>query len=58
MGPLKRWPAGHLIMALSTGPLVEFTMYRHCTYAGSPHSTLPSASIYAGQSRNVTPLHQ
>jgi hypothetical protein len=44
MGPLNRWPAGHLIMALSSGPSVEFMMYRLCTQAGSPHLTLPSAS--------------
>ena len=56
MGPLNRWPAGHLIMALSSGPSVEFMTYRLCTQAGSPHRTLPSASRYAGQSRNVTPM--
>jgi len=54
MGPLKKWPAGHLIVALSSGPSVESMRYLHSTYAGSPHLTLPPASRYAGQSRNVT----
>jgi hypothetical protein len=37
MGPLKRWPRAHLILALSSGPSVESRMYRYSTPAGSPH---------------------
>jgi hypothetical protein len=53
MGPLKKWPEGHLIMALSSGPSVEFMMNRHLTSAGSAHLTASSSSRYAGQSRNM-----
>ena len=44
MAPLNQWPAGHLIMALSTGPSVERMVNRHLTSAGSPHLMAPSSS--------------
>ena len=44
-GPLNQWPRGHRILALSSGPSVEVTVYRCSTSAGSPH---------VGQSMNVT----
>jgi hypothetical protein len=53
MDPLKQWPTGHLIMALSSGPSVERMMNRHLTSAGSPHRTVPSWSRWAGQFRNI-----
>jgi hypothetical protein len=53
MGPLKQWPTGHLIMALSSGPSVERMVNRHLTSAGSPHRTVPSRSRQAGQFRNI-----
>jgi hypothetical protein len=42
--PLNQCPAGHLIMAHSTGPSVERVMNRRLTWAGSPHRTAPSWS--------------
>jgi len=53
MGPLKWCPAGHLIMALSTGPSAELMVNRHLTSAGSPHRAASSWSRQAGQSRNI-----
>ena len=47
MGPLKRWPRAHLILALSSGPSVELRMYRYSTPAGSPHRVAPPLSMYA-----------
>jgi hypothetical protein len=41
MGPLKLWPAGHLIMALSRGPSVERMLNRYLTSAGNPDRTEP-----------------
>src|SRR5690242_11410947 len=35
MGPLNQRPAGHLIMAPSSGPSVDLMMYLHLTSAGS-----------------------
>jgi len=45
IGPLNQCPEGHLIMAASTGPSVEFMVYRQCTSAGSPHRAAPSLSM-------------
>jgi hypothetical protein len=42
MGPLKWWPAGHLIMALSRGSSAEHMVNLHLTSAGSPHRSVPS----------------
>ena len=53
MGPLKWWPAGHLIMTLSRGPSVERIVNRYLTSAGSPHRRAPSWSRQAGQLRNI-----
>lgn len=53
MGPLKWWPAGHAIMTLSRGPLVERMANWYLTSAGSPHRTALSWSRQAGQLRNV-----
>ena len=53
MAPVKWWPAGHLIMALSMSPSVECMVNRHLTSAGSPHRAVPSWSRWAGQSRNI-----
>jgi len=39
-----RCPAGHWIMALSTGPSVECMVNRHLTSAGSPHRAAPTWS--------------
>ena len=44
MGPLKKWPAGHLIMTFSRAPSVERMVNRHLTSAGSPHRTALSWS--------------
>jgi len=53
-GPLKQWPRGHRILALSSGPSVEETAYRYSTAAGSPHLAAPCLSMYSGHSRNIT----
>jgi hypothetical protein len=55
-GPVNQRPAGHLIMALSSGPPVDLMMNRHRTSAGSPHRSPPSRSRCAGQSRNISLL--
>jgi hypothetical protein len=47
MGPLKRWPRAHLILALSSGPSLELRMYRYSASAASPHRVAPSLSMYA-----------
>lgn len=52
-GPLRWWPRGHVILALSSGPSVELVMYRRRTSAGSPHRAAPALSRYAGQLRNI-----
>ena len=52
-GPLKWWPRGRVIVALSSGPSVELMMYRPPTSAGSPHRAAPALSRYAGQLRNI-----
>src|SRR5207344_2412126 len=41
ISPLNQWPSGHMILALSSGPSVEFMMYRTSTSAGSPHRAAP-----------------
>ena len=56
IGPLKLWPDGQRIMALSSGPSLEFMMNLHLTSAGSPHVTAPSESIYARHSKNIIRL--
>jgi hypothetical protein len=53
MGPLKQWPAGHLIIAASRGPSLERMVNWHLTSAGSAHVTVRSSSRQAGQSRNI-----
>lgn len=53
MGPLKWWPAGHAIMALSRAPSVERMVYRYLISAGSPHHTARCWSTPARQLRNV-----
>jgi hypothetical protein len=45
MGALKWCRRGQLILALSSGPSVEFMVYRYSTSAGSPHRVPPSLSI-------------
>jgi hypothetical protein len=51
--PLNQRPAGHLMMAASTGPSVERMLIRRLTWAGSPHRAAPSWPRQAGQSRNI-----
>jgi hypothetical protein len=51
MGPLNQWPRG-LILALSSGPSVDLTVYRISTLAGTPHRAALPLPMYAGQSRN------
>jgi hypothetical protein len=53
ISPLNQWPRGHLILALSSGPSVDLTMYRASTSAGSPHRAAPSWPRKAGQATNV-----
>lgn len=52
-GPLNQCPRGQRILALSSGPSVDRTVYRPSTSAGSPHRSAPCLSMYAGQSRNI-----
>jgi hypothetical protein len=43
--PLKQWPRGHRIFALSSGPPVDMTVYRYSTAAGSPHLAAVCSSM-------------
>jgi hypothetical protein len=53
MGPLNQCPRGHLILAASSGPSVDASVYRPSISAGRPQRAVPDLSRYAGQSRNI-----
>ena len=56
IGPFKKWPRGHRILTLSSGPSVDWSRYGSWISAGSPHRARPRASRYAGQSTNLIAL--
>ena len=54
-GPLKKWPAGHLIMTLSRAPSVERMVNRHLTSAGHP-GLLSGGAARPGRHRSLEAL--